>query len=38
MKLVAESGLWSTGATGPDEQLPASPLIALLEVSGAVLS
>jgi hypothetical protein len=33
MKLVADSGLWSTG---PAEQL--SPLVAVLEVSGAVLS
>jgi hypothetical protein len=33
MKLVAESGLWSTGP-----QLTPTPLVAVLEVSGAVLS
>ena len=33
MKLGAESGLWSTGP-----QLPPTPLVAVLEVSGAVLS
>ncbi|BBX63965.1 hypothetical protein MSAS_31390 [Mycobacterium saskatchewanense] len=33
MRLVADSGLWSTGAT-----LAATPLVAVLEVSGAVLS
>lgn len=33
MKLVAESGLWSTGP-----QLTPIPLVAVLEVSGAVLS
>ncbi|KAA1249894.1 hypothetical protein F0Q45_12710 [Mycobacterium simiae] len=36
MKLVAESGLWAIGATGPVHAAP--PLIAVLEVSGAVLS
>lgn len=36
MKLTAQSGLWSTGTTG--SALVASPLIAVLEVSGAVLS
>ncbi len=36
MRLVADSGLWSTGATG--ELVAATPLIAVLEVSGAVLS
>ncbi|MGX9791603.1 hypothetical protein [Mycobacterium sp. MMS18-G62] len=33
MKLVADSGLWSTG-----RQLVPTPLVAVLEVSGAVLS
>lgn len=33
MKLVADSGLWSTGAV-----TEATPLVAVLEVSGAVLS
>ncbi|ETW22662.1 hypothetical protein [Mycobacterium gastri] len=33
MRLVAESGLWTTGPARP-----AAPLTALLEVSGAVLS
>ena len=33
MRLVADSGLWSTG---PD--IAAAPLVAVLEVSGAVLS
>ncbi|BBX99249.1 hypothetical protein [Mycobacterium lacus] len=33
MRLVAESGLWSTGPSAA-----ASPLVAVLEVSGAVLS
>lgn len=33
MKLVAEAGLWSTGP-----QLEPHPLVAVLEVSGAVLS
>jgi hypothetical protein len=36
MRLVAESGLWSTSATGLDTA--ATPLVAVLEVSGAVLS
>lgn len=36
MRLVAESGLWTTG---PARQIPAAaPLTAVLEVSGAVLS
>jgi hypothetical protein len=39
MRLVADSGLWSTG---PDphqsDPLAATPLVAVLEVSGAVLS
>lgn len=35
MRLVADSGLWSTG---PDDTAAAMPLVALLEVSGAVLS
>ncbi|OBK02559.1 hypothetical protein [Mycobacterium sp. 1245852.3] len=35
MRLVADSGLWSTGPVNP---AAATPLIALLEVSGAVLS
>jgi hypothetical protein len=33
MRLVADSGLWSTG-----QLLAATPLVAVLEVSGAVLS
>ncbi len=33
MKLVADSGLWSTGPL-----VAAEPLVAVLEVSGAVLS
>jgi hypothetical protein len=33
MRLVADSGLWSTG-----QPLVATPLVAVLEVSGAVLS
>ncbi len=33
MKLVADSGLWSTG-----QMPPPTPLVAVLEVSGAVLS
>ncbi len=33
MRFVAESGLWTTGPTEP-----ATPLVAVLEVSGAVLS
>src|SRR5215208_5630928 len=33
MKLVADAGLWSTGT-----QLVPTPLVAVLEVSGAVLS
>lgn len=33
MRLVAESGLWSTGAV-----VEATPLVAVLEVAGAVLS
>jgi hypothetical protein len=33
MKLIADSGLWSTG-----RQLDPTPLVAVLEVSGAVLS
>jgi hypothetical protein len=33
MRFVAESGLWTTGRTEP-----ATPLVAVLEVSGAVLS
>ena len=33
MRLVADSGLWSTG-----QQAAPTPLVALLEVSGAVLS
>lgn len=36
MRLVAESGLWTTGSAGPAHA--ASPLVAVLEVSGAVLS
>ncbi|OBJ62785.1 hypothetical protein [Mycobacterium sp. 1423905.2] len=36
MRLVTEAGLWSTGPTEP-LQTP-SPLLAVLEVSGAVLS
>ncbi|MGO9383408.1 MAG: hypothetical protein ACLP4W_15305 [Mycobacterium sp.] len=36
MRLVADSGLWTTGPT--DEPLAATPLVAVLEVSGAVLS
>ncbi|OBH43105.1 hypothetical protein [Mycobacterium mantenii] len=35
MRLVADSGLWSTGPVNPTAALP---LVALLEVSGAVLS
>jgi hypothetical protein len=36
MRLIADSGLWSTGpADNPDT---ATPLVAVLEVSGAVLS
>lgn len=35
MRLVADSGLWSTEPVSPSA---ATPLIALLEVSGAVLS
>ena len=35
MRLVAESGLWSTGPAGA---AAATPLVALLEISGAVLS
>lgn len=35
MRLVADSGLWSTG---PVDTAAAMPLVALLEVSGAVLS
>lgn len=35
MRLVADSGLWSTG---PVDTAVATPLVALLEVSGAVLS
>ncbi|BBY40463.1 hypothetical protein MMAN_45970 [Mycobacterium mantenii] len=35
MRLVADSGLWSTG---PVKLTAAMPLVALLEVSGAVLS
>lgn len=34
MRLVADSGLWSTGAADPEPP----PLVAVLEVSGAVLS
>ena len=33
MRLVADSGLWSTGPP-----VAPSPLVAVLEVSGAVLS
>ena len=33
MKLVADAGLWRTGPVTPD-----TPLAAVLEVSGAVLS
>jgi hypothetical protein len=36
MRLVADSGLWSTGPT--DQPAEAMPLVAILEVSGAVLS
>jgi hypothetical protein len=36
MRLVADSGLWSTGPT--DQPVAATPLVAVLEVSGAVLS
>jgi hypothetical protein len=36
MRLVADSGLWSTGPA--DKPLAATPLVAVLEVSGAVLS
>lgn len=35
MRLVADSGLWSTG---PVDTAVATPLVALLEVSGAVLA
>lgn len=35
MRLVADSGLWSTG---PIDTAAATPLVAVLEVSGAVLS
>lgn len=35
MRLVADSGLWSTG---PVDAAVATPLVALLELSGAVLS
>lgn len=35
MRLVADSGLWSTGSV---DTVAATPLVALLEVSGAVLS
>jgi len=35
MRLVVDSGLWSTG---PTDLTGATPLVALLEVSGAVLS
>ncbi|OMC23965.1 hypothetical protein A5739_21725 [Mycobacterium colombiense] len=35
MRLVADSGLWSTGS---DDTAAATPLVVLLEVSGAVLS
>ena len=35
MRLVADSGLWSTG---PVDAVAATPLVALLEISGAVLS
>src|ERR1700712_3425176 len=33
MKLVPDSGLWSTG-----QPVPPSPVVAVIEVSGAVLS
>lgn len=36
MRLVTEAGLWGTGATEP--LAAPSPLVAVLEVSGAVLS
>ena len=36
MRLVADSGLWTAGPA--DEPLTATPLVAVLEVSGAVLS
>ena len=36
MRLVADSGLWSTDPA--DEPATATPLVAVLEVSGAVLS
>lgn len=36
MRLVADSGLWST--TPADKPLVATPLVAVLEVSGAILS
>jgi hypothetical protein len=36
MRFVAESGLWTTAPTGP--AIAASPLVTVLEVSGAVLS
>ncbi len=36
MRLVADSGLWSTGPA--DAAAVATPLVALLELSGAVLS
>jgi hypothetical protein len=36
MRLVADSGLWRTGPA--DDAVAATPLVALLEVSGAVLS
>jgi hypothetical protein len=35
MRLVADAGLWSTG---PFDAAVATPLVALLEISGAVLS
>ncbi len=36
MRLVADSGLWGTGPG--HEPIAATPLVAVLEVSGAVLS
>ena len=36
MRLVADSGLWGTGPG--HEPIAATPLVALVEVSGAVLS
>lgn len=40
MRLVADSGLWSTGPSdgSHDDAVEPTPLVAVLEVSGAVLS